>query len=743
MWPYNRMGNLFSMSPPISDPENVLNYILRGIFNKIDIVDMIALSDPEKCPNYIIFGAKALEDLFLKMNLRATTGPDGIVYFRKISTYQQGFTGDLQREHQQNCREISKFFSEIFRIFGGLALSIINMNTPIHKLIENRKARGVSGTEFAKTGDVFAGVSGRMSGGANLNIKLDPTQPIGRILSNENYFVNSGDNRIRLKMDRSSEDGEVWINVDDIEYEDVAGAAIKRIVQPVLVNYSFRANNVEGRITCEMVVEENPVRLVLRKFAWLGKPIPGSNDPTKLPPKISNIEVRGPHFGCNIEGRAHSFRACLLSHFIKTQEEIAPEIVTTASYLENWGYIYKNQYPSGFTQLRGTRNLYLDESTRTTQTALVLYQPELKLSETKTKTIKLLCVVNIKKIPAAGEIRYSVEVSRVILKESSRDIQERFVALDQTKSTTKFTAPTESSSPTTPDGLSVTDFIVRIAKSTLNPNYRLGSGSAGYKEDKRHGMILLPKTSDGDDDLRKLQKILIDESTMPSCSAYARLLLDNFKTNPTSHVCNRTFRQQLGVPEDNQSVKTSAGVYQLWFLVSGAVDDSGAKHIATNPTWTEFKNRMKELEIYSGEMSESPACKTDGDISVSRPLATKLRDTIRQLLRKQEDHLRSAFEIIWLLFDRNLALKREGFKINAALYRGGSRRLEEIRLMCVKLLAEYYVGCQDIYNGAVREILDSTSEVTEKTGQPYRDTINANNTNNKDNINNENDYIRV
>ena len=735
------MGNLFSVSPPISDPDNILNYILRGIFNKIDIVDMIALSDPEKCPNYIIFGAKALEDLFLKMNLRATTGPDGVVYFRKISTYQQGFTGDLQREHQQNCREISKFFSEIFRIFGGLALSIINMNTPIHKLIQNRKARGVSGAEFAKTGDVFAGVSGRPSvGGANLNVKLDPTQPIGRILSNENYFVNSGDNRIRLKMDRRSEDGEVWINVDDIEYEDVAGAAaaVKRIAQPLPVNYSFRVNNVEGKITCEMVVEEEPLRLVLRKFAWLGRPIPGSNDPTKLPAKISDIEVRGSHFGCNIEGRVHSFRACLLSHFIKAQEEIAPEIVTTASYLENWGYINRNQYPTGYTQLRGVRNLYLDESTRGTQSALILYQPELKLSETKTKTIKLLCVVNIKKIPSAGEIRYSVEVSRVILKESSRDIQERFVALDQTKSTTRFTAPTESTSPTTPDGLSVTDFIVRVAKSTLNPNYRLGSGSVGYKEDKRRGMILLPKTSDGDDDLRKLQKILIDESTMPSCSAYARLLLDNFKTNPTTHVCNRKFRQQLGVPEDNKSVKTSAGVYQLWFLVSGAVDDSGAKHIATNPSWADFKSRMKELEIYSGELAAEPACKTDGDISVSRPLAIKLKETIRQLLRKQEEHLTGAFEIIWLLFDRNLALKREGFKINAALYRGGSRRLEEIRLMCVKLLAEYYVGCQDIYNGAVREILDSKSETIEV--EPAAGTAAPNNANN---VNNENDYNRV
>ena len=188
-------------------------------------------------------------------------------------------------------------------------------------------------------------------------------------------------------------------------------------------------------------------------------------------------------------------------------------------------------------------------------------------------------------------------------------------------------------------------------------------------------------------------------------------------------------------------MKTSPGVYQLWFLVSNAIDDSGAKHIATNPSWTEFKSRMKELEIYSGEVAGEPAvCKTDGDISVSRPIAMKLKETIRLLLRKQEDHLKSAFEIIWLLFDRNLALKREGFKINAALYRGGSRRLEEIRLMCVKLLAEYYVGCQGIYNQAVSEIMNSTGETVEVA--PVAGTVvplNRPGRNNNDNTNNVNE----
>jgi len=138
--------------------------------------------------------------------------------------------------------------------------------------------------------------------------------------------------------------------------------------------------------------------------------------------------------------------------------------------------------------------------------------------------------------------------------------------------------------------------------------------------------------------------------------------------------------------------------------------------------------------------AEPAECKTDADISVSRPLAIKLKETIRQLMRKQEEHLREAFEIIWLLFDRNLALKKEGFKINAALYRGGSRRLEEIRLMCVKLLAEYYVGCQDIYNGAVREILESKSETAIQNvvaGRPD-EAADTNNTNN-----NDNEYARV
>jgi hypothetical protein len=693
------MGNWASwFSKPISDPDDVMNYILRGIFNKIDIVDMMALSDPEKCPSYIIFGAKALNDLFLNMKLHAGTDKEGFVYFRKVSTFQEGFQGDLLKEHQQNCKEISKFFVTLLRIFGALYLSIYNTNTPIDKLIAYKKqSRGI---EFAKTSDIFATVGGARIPG----VILDREQLLSRIISDERYFSKTRDSNI-IRLNTSRVDSEIIIRIDNIGFEDGPPANPKRIKQPLQVEYIFTINKERSAFSAFMGINDTNT-LRLGGFEWIDEPsIYSKKRIGEVTEKSAKLAVSAERIGCIIGERAeqHSFPSCLMALFKQAQLELIPPERDTTSYLIKWGYIADTRQTTGFTQFRNVSNMYFDWASRNSESARVLYRHTIKVSETKSKLVNVLCEIRISRI-ADPIVRYSVEIRDVSLRDTSQDIQERFTPLNEIKTTRNFTAPTETSIPTTPDGLSFTDFVVKIIKSTFNPNY--GISSKAYQYDKSSQMYLLPKTSDGEDDLRKLQKLLIEESTVPACNAYAKLLLDNIKSNPTSHICNRRFRSKLGVPVANESVAKSSSVYNLWLLFSDSID-SGARQISTNPTWGEFKSRMKDMEEYTREDRTGSLCKADEDIPVNPTLRDNLKGVMRELIKRQEDHVQRALDIIWLLFDENTAVSKEGFKINANLYRGGMKQLEEIRLMCVDLLTNYQVGCEDTYLKGVNMILDN------------------------------------
>ena len=138
------MGGIFSKGSAPDNTDDMMNYLLKGIFSNIDLMDMYAMTDSKKCQEYIIFGQKALEQVFVKMNIFPMRDQNGYIYFRKMTTLQRELL--KSDEHVANCKEIATFFATILRIFGAVYFTLKWTDIPLQK---------VSGELQAPTGQLF------------------------------------------------------------------------------------------------------------------------------------------------------------------------------------------------------------------------------------------------------------------------------------------------------------------------------------------------------------------------------------------------------------------------------------------------------------------------------------------------------------------------------------------------------------------------------------------------------------
>ena len=120
--------SVFSSSPTGAETKTLLNVILKQMFSRADLVDLYSLADPHRCSKYIVVAARALERLFLSINLEPRKGPGGKIFFQKIEGIQKA--NPMGAEQIQTCRMLSFFFIRIFRIYAALTLSIIDSDLP-------------------------------------------------------------------------------------------------------------------------------------------------------------------------------------------------------------------------------------------------------------------------------------------------------------------------------------------------------------------------------------------------------------------------------------------------------------------------------------------------------------------------------------------------------------------------------------------------------------------------------------
>ena len=229
------MGNLFSgafrSSTPL-DPSDTLNYLTKGIFTNINIMDMFAMMDERKCAEYIIFGEKVLDKFFEKMRLTPTLDNNGFIYFKKMSTLSKDIL--KTEEHRKLCKEISHFFADVIRCFAAIYVTILWSTVEVNKIAgelpDLDRASG-KGTIFKRDSGLIRGIqSFFQKGGAQIKLSQynkisSTTRSAGAFLSgflkgyNDYTAYIDDENKNNVKFYRTSgPDMEILtVNTNDIQ----------------------------------------------------------------------------------------------------------------------------------------------------------------------------------------------------------------------------------------------------------------------------------------------------------------------------------------------------------------------------------------------------------------------------------------------------------------------------------------------------------------------------------------------
>ena len=126
------MGGVSSVPADTQTPV-ILNFILKEMFSRADLMDIYSLADPSRCSRYIVVAADALETLFVKLRLYPQKATDGTLYFQSVEGLTKGTSRqaqDVRAIQRKYCVELAFFFIRIFQTFAALTLSIFDSQMP-------------------------------------------------------------------------------------------------------------------------------------------------------------------------------------------------------------------------------------------------------------------------------------------------------------------------------------------------------------------------------------------------------------------------------------------------------------------------------------------------------------------------------------------------------------------------------------------------------------------------------------
>ena len=135
------MGGSVSIPTTSQSTKSILEFILRELFRRADLVDMYSLADPTRCSAYLVATGDALNRVFATQMIEPKKGKGGIVYFQRIKAFQTDPA--IKTEQAKLCKELSFYFIRIFQIYGALALSVLDTEIPQTNIEEPIKTRRV------------------------------------------------------------------------------------------------------------------------------------------------------------------------------------------------------------------------------------------------------------------------------------------------------------------------------------------------------------------------------------------------------------------------------------------------------------------------------------------------------------------------------------------------------------------------------------------------------------------------
>ena len=742
------MGGAFSEPIPAlqaaqPDTNVILNFILREMFRRADLVDMYSLADPEQCSKYIVIASDALEKLFAKQNLYPHK-KGGLLYFQRGQVVRQG--------QQDSCKELAFFFIRIFQTYAALALSILDSDLPsldpveiLPAAVEKQRAQPLgpgeipgfqsASKEKSKTWSFFGGgaAAGAAAGASNrVQIGGELTAKSGSFyITNEPYnilnkYLNAPQEGISSTKPLKFSGAPIYVPQSSLyEVNPASSTRTSRADPKPVLLFEFEEFNERKEVTATLLLRQvvEGIRVELENIKIVGTEKSISSLVKSNPLKERFYDDPDPKTS---DGK--NLPEVIKELLLKGVRQILGERFSIIRLFKEQGLI--DSIDSRRTPVKGTRISIVDASAYLRESSIpILYTDSVKI-DGRTRDVSIQTVLEITKKESfrENENTYLVHVNFEKMKTSPEGLQSSLETKKERRR--EFFARSLSSEPRSEKNQRIPEFLQEVFEELLSTaekgeddaGIRLqGKASYSYKEG-------YPKPVNSDRIEEPFKILRIWESLIQSppvkahCVARASQLLNiaairdpNAKEGFTS-VCNLKFAyfKEKSLPTPGKSVLEEHGIYALAKLfVDGIVGAS--PRITSTEKFQEFGKKMSEFfkKYDSVGAAAGPkslediketlpaACEGKERIPVQGAMVQQLREKARALLDRQAIHVRNVMRLLFNLFNEQ-KIRAGAFELNEMVIGGGTEIVNKIAEAARELLTDYYGDCETTYRDGVR-----------------------------------------
>ena len=655
------MGAATSAPKSIQTPD-VLNFILKEMFSRADLVDIYSLADPNKCSRYLVVTADALETLFVKIRLYPTKEKDGTLFFQSIAGLEKGRSpaAVAARDQQKiHCKELAFFFIRIFQTFAALTLSIMDSTIPTTDPVDDLpKTPGARVAQFLDP-KTFLGVTqaaqkpsgwffgGGVQTGGSIKAPTNITRP-------GSFYIRTGIqesetpysilNRV-LAIPSEGSGSDKWLRFERFSHIYIPQNELytfsdpknpnTRMPKPDLkprVFYGFDRRNMSDTpytLFATLIIEfiGADYKITLENFK-----LNESDPPKTINPKSGTLTLsssgdlvyNGNEY-TNARGKTLGY---LLQEMFEqaVKESLGNPPFSVIKYLRTLGYI--SSASNQVVNINGT-HIYIDTSqenmriNKDTYRGVEIYFEDSKILEgdtTKT-TVRIYAQLNIEEpTPAVGDsnkyqMRITIDFSNKRVRPENLTDDFTFPQITVPK---KFTSYTKDSPPKSDQGdLTIPQFLEKKFQTILSNKDEDVPDRSGIKF-TREGLPRPHNSEDIPEDFRvmRLWKALAKNPPVKShCIARAVQLLSvnafqrDLPGGTFTSACRLTFRYQKtgdgSLPKPGDDITSEHGIYALATLFIDGMNN-GTPQITNTEQYKEFLRSLKFIFEKYPSLKETP-----------------------------------------------------------------------------------------------------------------------------------------
>jgi hypothetical protein len=709
------VGASVSIPQTAQSTKSILEFILRELFRRADLVDLYSLADPERCKSYIVATGDALNKVFATQMIEPKKGKGGIVYFQRVKAFQ--IDPAIKEQQAVLCKELSFYFIRIFQIYGALALSVLDTEIPQTNMEEPPPRVSRERYDGLAPGPIrgFEQQRTQWWGGALSNRALRDGRPDPRA----SFYITGGPFAVLNKyLDAPPPDG------GETEFMYFSDNKSMYIKQPDL--YNFTPQRVYKNPTSVTIFYSSYDNTSTRIFYSATMEIENRGDDIKI--RLTNLkkelESQNPN---TVEKTLAKNPADDKYYDPVTKYDLTKTLATLLvpqSPLTVVRFLKKFRYLSELTtrdqNIEGTHLFVVNPLKNINENTIqVFYKKPITIE----KTVKDAYIYFNLSMAYSKAAEYTYAVTIDLSPEAIKDSRPKpFMATlineDEKirgKKIMTFTSLRETEEPISarPKQQTFPAYIERIFGEMYTRFEKVGSQyiSAGIQY-TREG-IPRPYDSETMKDPYKVKSLWDALARKPPvkahCVARALQLLsvagirgDKDQSKVYSDACSSKFlleRSDHSVPTSGDAITTSHGISALSNLFINTLGqitpEISAKYASQ---LIKMRNAFDEgsTEGQTLPTIKSVAKCADGRVQVSGTALYNVRAIVQKLLARQKKHVSAVVYLLGKLFDMS-QIKKGVFMINQRIVSGGMDEVNKVAAEATALLLDYYEGCETDY----------------------------------------------